>query len=192
MSAACRIVVIGLTALFVLGSSAGAAEPGYKERYAEKTRKLEEAFQTASRAGETVHGVLLEGNSLFNGTIRPQDRPWGEPYTARELNAAKHSAERNSTVFLLARDGTLYYFCPPSGQAVSGSTQAQRFPRVRTPEQKAEELFSWATLVPMVGRQVEVYGEVYSGYGGVKGLAIRAIAFEGEYIVGKNGQEEQE
>lgn len=190
MSAACRIAVAGLTVLCVLGSAALAAEPGYKERYAEKVRKMEETFRAASRAGETIHGVVVEGNSLFNGTTRPQDRPWGEPYTSRELSAAKHSAERNSTIFLLARDGTLYYLCPPTGQAVSGSTQAQRFPRVRSEEQKAAGLFSWATLVPMVGRQVEVCGEVYPGYGGVKGLAIEAIAFEGEYIVGNSEAKE--
>jgi hypothetical protein len=43
--------------------------------------------------------------------------------------------------------------------------------------------------VPLVGREVELLGEVYPGYGGVKGIAIEGIAFEGEYIVGRKKEQ---
>ena len=63
---------------------------------------------------------------------------------------------------------------------------AYRFDRVITEEQKKKKTLPWCTLVPMVGREIEVLGEVYPGYGGVKGLYIEALGFEGEYIPGKN------
>ncbi len=157
-----------------------AEEPTYEEQ----RKEMEERFWAASRAGETVRGVLVEGNSLFNGTTAPQDRPYGDPYTGKQLRNAKFSAERNSKVFILARDGALFYPTVKKGDAVSKSLQAYRFPRVLTQEQKDEGLFTWATLVPLVGREVEVCGEVYPGYGGVKGVYIESIYFEGEYIVG--------
>jgi len=37
----------------------------------------------------------------------------------------------------------------------------------------------------MVGREVEVYGEVYPGYAGTKGINIELIKFEGDYLTGK-------
>jgi hypothetical protein len=37
----------------------------------------------------------------------------------------------------------------------------------------------------MVGRVVEVYGEVFPGYAGVKGIHIESLFFEGDYLVGK-------
>ncbi|MCP4716052.1 MAG: hypothetical protein GY868_13125, partial [Deltaproteobacteria bacterium] len=131
-------------------------------------------------------GIFVEGNSLFNGTTAPQDRSQDKPYDPSELMDAKSSAERNSKVFLLAQDGTLFYPTARKGQRVSPSIQSHRMPRVLTPEQKAKGLFTWSTMVPLVGREVEVYGEVYPGYAGVKGIYIKYIAFEGEYIVGKN------
>ncbi len=165
----------------LLAGTTRAEDKNYKEKHAEKVKNMEEVFFAASRDGKTIKGVFVEGNSLFNGTTVPQERP----YTAEELENAKRSAERNSKIFLLAGDGTLYYPTLPRGQAVTQSAQAYRMPRVLTPEQKREGLFTWATMVPMVGRTVEVYGDVYPGYAGVKGIAIKYIAFEGEYIVGK-------
>ena len=180
----CRTCILAVLIGLLLGAPAGAQEQSVKEKYTEKIRKMEEMFWAASRAGTTIRGVFVEGNSLFNGTTTPQDRPYGKPYTPEELRAAKFSAERNSKVFLLAQDGTLYYPTRPRGEALTQSEQAYRIPRVLTEEQKKEGLFTWSTMVPMVGRDVEVFGEVYPGYAGVKGIYIRSIAFEGEYIVG--------
>lgn len=157
-----------------------------KQKYAEKIKAMEETFWTASKAGKTVRGVFIEGNSFFNGTTTPQDRPFGQPYSEAELYTAKQSAERNSKVMLLAEDGTLYFPCPEKGQRISQSEQAHRIPRVLTEQQKKEGLFTWSTPVPMVGRTVEVFGQIYPGYAGVKGIHIESIYFEGEYIVGKN------
>ncbi len=184
MSILQKAVVFAVTIL--MAGPALAEEKTYKEKYAEKVKKMEEAFFRASRDGKTVRGVLVEGNSLFNGTTAPHRRPYGKPYTDEELLAAKKSAERNSKVLLLARDGTLYYPTPPQGRRVTESAQAYRIPRALTEEQKKEGLFTWATLVPLVGRQVEVHGDIYEGYGGVRGISIRSIAFEGEYIAGGN------
>jgi len=163
-----------------------AEEKSTKQKYADKTKAMEETFFAASKAGETIKGVFIEGNSFFNGTTRPQDKPFGEPYTEQEQYAAKQSAERNSKIFLLAEDGTLYYPCPEKGDRVTQSEQVHRIPRVLTEKQKKEGLFTWSTQPPLVGRTVEVYGTVYPGYAGVKGIHIKYIAFEGEYIVGKN------
>ena len=157
-----------------------------KEKRAEKLQNLEDRFFAARKEGATIKGVLVEGNSLFNGTTAPQNKPYGKPYTRPELKKALRSAERNSKVFLLARDGTLYYPTVQKGQAESESLGAYRFERVLTEEQKKADTFTWATLVPMVGREIEVLGEVYPGYGGVRGLYIEAVGFEGEYIVGKH------
>jgi len=156
--------------------------------YQERMARLESRFAAATRAGSTVKGVLVEGNSLFNGTTSPQSRPYGQPYASdEELRAAKISAERNSKIFVLTRDGTLYYPTVKRGERASGSQNSPRIPRILTEQQKhgQKKLFTWATLVPLVGREVELLGEVYPGHGGVKGIAIEAISFEGEYLVGK-------
>jgi len=160
----------------------------YKTSYAERMKMLEERFLAAEKEGKIVTGVVVEGNSLFNGTTEPQNRPYGEPYTDQEFRAAAISAERNSKLFILAQDGTLYYPTPPKGQAVSESVQAARFHRVFTEAQKqgTEKLFTWATLVPMVGREIEICGEVYPGYGGIKGIRIESLRFEHDYIVGQD------
>jgi len=176
-----------LMAIFMFsGAPASAQEKSLKEQRAERLKNLAERFFAASKEGRTIRGVLVEGNSLFNGTTQPQNRPYGEPYTDDERLVAKKSAERNSKVFLLGKDGILYYPTVKKGEALSESLGAYRFDRVLSEEQKKEKLFTWATLVPMVGREIEVLGQVYPGYGGVKGLFIEAVAFEGEYIVGKD------
>ncbi len=80
-----------------------------KEKRAEKLQSLEDRFFAAQKEGKTIKGCIVEGNSLFNGTTEPQKKPYGKPYTEAELKNARRSAERNSKVFLLAQDGTLYY-----------------------------------------------------------------------------------
>ena len=181
-------LILTILISMVLAGPAQAEEKKEKtnnEKYAEKIKAMEDTFWAASRAGKTVKGVFIEGNSLFNGTTAPQNKPFGKPYTPDELYAAKQSAERNSKLFILTEDGTLYYPTCMKGQSLSQSDQAHRMPRALTEEQKkGPKLFTWATLVPMVGREIEVYGEIYSGYAGVKGIHIKSIGFEGEYIVG--------
>ncbi len=162
-------------------------EDVYKIPYAERITMAEERFFAAQKEGKTITGVLVEGNTLFNGTTEPQNKPYGQPYTEEEQLAASISSERNSKLFILTKDGTLYYPTPKKGQSVSESEQAHRITRILTEEQKmGPKLFTWATLVPMVGREIEVYGEIYPGYAGVKGIHIKSISFEGEYIVGKD------
>ena len=160
----------------------------YKTPYAERMKMAEEKFLAAEKEGKIITGVIVEGNSLFNGTTEPQNKPYGAPYTQEEYRDAAISAERNSKLFILTREGTLYYPTPPKGQSVSESEQALRIHRVFTEEQKksTEKLFTWATLVPMVGREIEVSGEVYPGYGGIKAINIEYIRFEGDYIVGQD------
>jgi len=157
-----------------------------KQKYAEKVKKMEETFFAASKKGETVKGVFIEGNSFFNGTIEPQKKAFGEAYTKDELYAAKQSAERNSKIMFLSDDGTLYFPCPEKGEKVTMSEQSHRIPRALTEEQKKKGLFTWSTPPPLIGRVVEVYAEIYPGYAGVKGIHIKSIFFEGEYVVGKN------
>lgn len=169
----------------LLTGLAQAEEQSSKQAYAEKVKAMEDTFWAASKAGQTVKGVIVEGNSLFNGTTAPQDKPYGQPYTEEELLAAKISAERNSKLFILAEDGTLYYPTCKKGQPISESDQAHRIPRVLTEEQKKEGMFTWSNTVPLVGRKVELYGEIYPGYGGVKGIHIKSIYYEGEYLVGE-------
>lgn len=159
------------------------------EEYAEKLKVREETFFAAQKAGKTVKGVFVEGNSLFNGTTSPQSKPFGDNYSEEEMEDAQKSAERNSKIFLLTEDGTLYYPTCKKGQRVSMSDQAHRIPRVLTEEQKKQKLFTWATQVPMVGRVVEVYGEVYPGYAGVKGIHIESICFADDYLVGIDDKE---
>lgn len=180
-----KVIPIMLMVLFLAGSPQ-AEEKSSKQTYIERIKAMEDAFFAASQAGKTVKGVIVEGNSLFNGTTTPQKRPYGTPYTEEELLAAKISAERNSQLFILAEDGTLYYPTPQKGQSISESSSSPRITRALTEEQKrGPKLFTWATLVPMVGREIEVHGEIYPGYAGVKGIHIKSIFFEGEYIVGK-------
>ncbi len=164
----------------------GNKEKTGKQKYAEKIKKMEETFFTASKEGKTVKGVFIEGNSFFNGTTEPQKKPFGEPYTVDELYAAKQSAERNSKIMLLSDGGTLYFPCPEKGERVTMSEQSHRIPRAMTEEQKEEGLFTWSTPTPLLGRVVEVYGKIYPGYAGVKGIHIESIFFEGEYVVGKD------
>ena len=160
----------------------------YKIPYAERMKMLEEEFEAAEKEGKIIAGVIVEGNSLFNGTTEPQNKPYRQPYTNEEYRAAAISAERNSKLFILTEDGTLYYPTCPKGQKISESEQALRIHRVFTEEQKkgTEKLFTWATLVPMVGREIEICGDVYPGYAGVKGLHIRSVRFEGDYIIGQD------
>ncbi len=156
-----------------------------KQKYAEKIKAMEDTFWAASKEGKTVKGVFIEGNSFFNGTTQPQEKPFGEPYTKDELHAAKQSAERNSKIMFLSEDGNLYFPCPKKGEKVTQSEQSHRIPRVMTQAQKEAGLFTWSTPPPLLGREVEVYGEIYPGYAGVKGIHVESIFFEGEYIVGK-------
>ena len=179
-----KVLPVVLMILFLAGSSQ-AEEKSSKETHAEKVKAMEDTFWAASKAGNTVKGVIVEGNSLFNGTTAPQDKPYGQPYTEEELLAAKISAERNSKLFILTEDGTLYYPTCKKGQSVSQSDQAHRMPRVLTEEQKKEGMFTWSNMVPLVGRKVELYGEIYPGYAGVKGIHIKSIYYEGEYLVGE-------
>ena len=175
-----KLLPVVLMILFLAGSSQ-AEEKSSKEAHADKVKAMEDTFWAASKAGNTVKGVIVEGNSLFNGTTAPQDKP----YTEEEILAAKISAERNSKLFILTEDGTLYYPTCKKGQSVSQSDQAHRMPRVLTEEQKKEGMFTWSNMVPLVGRKVELYGEIYPGYAGVKGIHIKSIYYEGEYLVGE-------
>ena len=92
-------------------------EKTLKEQRAEKLHSLEDRFFAAQKEGTTIKAVVVEGDSLFNGTTEPQKKPYGKPYTEAELKNARRSAERNSKVFLLTRDGTLYY---PDGEKRAG------------------------------------------------------------------------
>jgi len=179
-------LLLTLVISLMLAVPAGAEEEKSRsEEYAEKVKAREDRFWAAQKEGKTIKGVFVEGNSLFNGTTAPQSKPFGDNmYTEEELLGAQMSAERNSKVFLLAEDGTLYYPTCKKGQRVSQSDQAHRIPRVLSEEQKKTKTFTWATQVPMIGRVVEVYGEVYPGYAGIKGIDIELIYFEGEYLVG--------
>jgi hypothetical protein len=170
-----------LAACLLFVSSVQAEEAAAKKlTYEERMKIIEDQFFAAAKEGKTVKGVLVEGNSLFNGTTAPQ-KNYEQPYTKEELRPAKFSAERNSKVFILTKDGTLYYPTPRKGESVSQSMNSPRIPRVLTEAQKkGPKLNKWATLVPLVGLEVEVYGEVYPGYSGVKGVCIESIKFEGD------------
>ena len=119
----------------------------YETPYAERMKIAEERFYAAQKEGKTITGVIIDGNTLFNGTTEPQNRPYRQPYTEEEYNAVAINAERNSKLFILTKDGTLYYPTPKKGQMVSESEQAHRITRVLTEEQKkGPKLFTWATL----------------------------------------------
>ena len=79
-----KLIPAVLMILFVAGSSQ-AEEKSAKEAYTEKVKTMEDAFWAASKAGEIVKGVIIEGNSFFNGTTAPQEKP----YTEEELLAAR-------------------------------------------------------------------------------------------------------
>jgi hypothetical protein len=185
-----KVVPIALLVMLPACLTEGEVEEAeiYKTPYVERMKLLEQEFLAAEKEGKIVTGVIVEGNSLFNGTTEPQNKPYGQPYSEKEFRAAAISAERNSKLFILAQDGTLYYPTPPKGQAVSESVQAQRIHRVFTEDQKSgtEKLFTWATLVPMVGREIEICGEVYPGYGNIKGIHIKSVRFAHDYIVGQD------
>jgi len=170
-----------LAACLLFVSSVQAEEAAAKKlTYEERMKIIEDQFFAAEQAGKTIKGVLVEGNSLFNGTTAPQNH-YEQPYSKEERRPVKFSAERNSKVFLLTKDGTLYYPTAPKGQLISESANSPRIPRVLTEAQKkGPKLNKWATLVPLVGMEVEVFGEVYPGYGGIKGLHIVSIKFEGD------------
>jgi hypothetical protein len=183
-----ELILALIITLFFTGvaQAEGNKEKTGQQKHAEKIKKMEETFWAASKAGKTVKGVFIEGNSFFNGTNLPQEKPFGETYTKDELYAAKQSAERNSKIMFLAQDNTLYFPCPEKGDRVTQSEQSHRIPRVMTQAQKDAGLFTWSTSPPLLGRVVEVYGEIYPGYAGIKGLYVKSIFFEGQYIVGKN------
>lgn len=184
-----------LPALLLLGMLTACLNEGevedasvYKISYAERMKMLEQEFLAAEQAGQIITGVIVEGNSLFNGTTEPQNKPYGQPYSKEEFRSVAISGERNSKLFILTKDGTLYYPTCPKGQKISESEQALRIHRVFTEEQKksGKKLFTWATLVPMVGREIEICGDVYPGYAGIKGLHIKSVRFAGDYIVGQD------
>lgn len=175
-----KILFISILCLFVAGVALAEERVGAKLSYDERMKNIEDKFFAAAQKGKTVKGVLVEGNSLFNGTTVPQNN-YEKPYSKEEWRPVKFSAERNSKVFILAKDGTLYYPTPRKGEILSQSMNSPRIPRVLTEAQKkGPKLNTWATLVPLVGMEVEVFGEVYPGYSGVKGIHIESIKFEGD------------
>ena len=175
-----KYIFIVVASMLVAQSVQAEDATAKKLSYDERMKIIEDKFFAASQEGKTVKGILVEGNSLFNGTTAPQNH-YEKPYAKEERRPVKFSAERNSKVFLLTKDGTLYYPTAPKGQLISESANSPRIPRVLTEAQKkGPKLNKWATLVPLVGMEVEVCGEVYPGYGGIKGLHIESIKFEGD------------
>ena len=71
----------------------------YKTPYAERMKIAEEKFNAAKEAGKTVKGVLVDGNTLFNNTLEPQNKPYRQPYTLEEYEAVAISAERTARSF---------------------------------------------------------------------------------------------
>lgn len=130
---------------------------------------------------ETLKAVVIDGNTLFNNAYSPQDKP----YTEKELTVAKTNAERGGKLFLLAKDGTIYYPTPKKGETsaihLNQNMNAPRIPRVFSKEVQAQiqsqskKKFTWLTLVHVVGHEVEVTGEIYPGYAGIKGIYIKTI-----------------
>jgi hypothetical protein len=175
-----KYIFILAVCLFLVQSVQAEETKAKKLTYDERMKIIEDQFAAAEQAGKTIKGVLVEGNSLFNGTTSPQNH-YEKPYAKEERRPVKFSAERNSKVFLLTKDGTLYYPTAPKGQIISQSANSPRIPRVLTEAQKkGPKLNKWATLVPLVGMEVTVCGEVYPGYGGIKGIYIESIKFEGD------------
>jgi hypothetical protein len=182
-----KIALYCFLTVFIMAQACPAQEQekSNSQKRAERIRALEERFAAASQEGKTIKGVLIEGNSLFNGTVDIRTKPYGKPYTDAELKTALRSAERNSKVFLVTKDGTMYYPTVKQGEADSESMGGYRFERMISYDQKDRKVLPWATLTPLVGREIEVMGTVYPGYAGVKGLYIEALAFEGEYVRGQ-------
>jgi hypothetical protein len=175
-----KYIFILAVCLFFVPSVQAEEATGKKLTYDERMKIIEDQFAAAHQAGKTITGILVEGNSLFNGTTDPQNH-YDKPYAKGDLRPAKFSAERNSKVFLLTKDGTMYYPTAPKGERISQSANSPRIPRVLTEAQKkGPKLNKWATLVPLVGKEVEVFGEVYPGYAGIKGIYIESIQFEGD------------
>ncbi len=182
-----KILCIAVMACFA-AVMAQAEEQKETSTHELKLKEAEAAFYKAREEGNTITVYIIEGNSFFNGTSNPAERikQGKEPYTEEELLSAKISAERNSQIFLLAKDGSLYYPTVKKGNSRSQSSNSPRMHRVLSEDQKKEKMFTWSTLVPLVGREVEFHGEIYPGYAGVKGIYIQTIFFEGEYLVGKD------
>lgn len=132
-------------------------------------------FASVPAYGKVIKGVVIDGDSLFNGTYAPHKRPYGKPYTPEELKKVKFSAERGSKLMILTKDGTLYYPTPKKGEVPAKNPSAPRIPRVFGKGVDTKGLFKWLTLVHVVGLEVEVSGEEYPGYGGIKGFHIETI-----------------
>ena len=130
---------------------------------------------------ETLKAVVIDGNTLFNNAYSPQNKP----YTEEELVVAKTNAERGGKLFLLTKDGTLYYPAPKKGEKsaifLNQNMNAPRITRIFGKELQAQinaqnkKKFTWLTLVHVVGNEVEVTGDIYPGYSGVKGIHIKTI-----------------
>ena len=110
-----KAIFILLICLFFVGPAYSEEPASKKLTYEQRVKSMEDTFFAASKAGKTIKGVVVEGNSLFNETTAPQKNPYGKPYTEKELLDAKISAERNSKVFIMTQDGTLYYPTPKHG-----------------------------------------------------------------------------
>ncbi len=95
-----KYMFIAVACLFFAQSVQAEEATAKKLSYDERMKIIEDQFFAAEQEGKTVKGVLVEGNSLFNGTTTPQ-KNYEQPYTKEELRPVKFSAERNSKVFLL-------------------------------------------------------------------------------------------
>ena len=131
------------------------------------------SFNTAY--GSVLKGVVIEGDSMFNGTTAPQVKPYKNPYSDKELKNVKFSAERGSKVMILAEDGTLYYPVPKKGTDISINTNSPRITRVFGKDVDTKGLFKWLTLLHVIGLEVEVTGEEYPGFNGIKAFYIETI-----------------
>ncbi|OGL47503.1 MAG: hypothetical protein A2W05_03000 [Candidatus Schekmanbacteria bacterium RBG_16_38_10] len=133
----------------------------------------------------TKTAVVIDGNTLFNNSIKPQEKPYKHPYTDKELVLTKTNSERGSKLFLLTKDGTLYYPVPKPGVSsivhLNQNMNAPRITRIFSKEVQAQikaqnkKKITWLTLVHVVGHEVEVTGDIYPGYSGVKGINIKTI-----------------
>ena len=138
-----------------------------------------------SAGAETLKAIVIDGNTLFNDTIDSANRPYEKFYAEKELAVAKTDAERGSKLFLLTKDGTLYYPAPKKGATstifLNQNMNAPRIIRIFGKELQAQinaqnkKKFSWLTLVHVVGHEVELTGDIYPGYSGVKGIYIKTI-----------------
>ena len=83
-----HLVLICMLALLIAAQPAFAQEQSGKEKYEARLKSLGDQFFAAQKAGKTIKGVIVEGNSLFNGTTEPQKKPYGKPYTDAERKKA--------------------------------------------------------------------------------------------------------